>query len=45
DHLILKRYCHIGVAVDTHQGLLVPVIRDVDTQGVLQLAEALADIS
>ena len=45
DHLILKRYCHIGVAVDTHQGLLVPVIRDVDTKGVLQLAEALTDIS
>ena len=45
DHLILKRYCHIGIAVDTRQGLLVPVIRDVDTQGVLQLAEALADIS
>src|SRR5262249_35893473 len=41
--LILKRYCHIGVAVDTEAGLLVPVLRDVDNKGVLQLAAELAE--
>lgn len=41
--LVLKRYYHIGVAVDTDHGLLVPVIRDVDKKGVLQLAGELAD--
>jgi pyruvate dehydrogenase E2 component (dihydrolipoamide acetyltransferase) len=39
--LILKRYYHLGVAVDTENGLLVPVLRDVDKQGVRQLAEEL----
>lgn len=41
NRLVLKRYCHIGVAVDTDNGLLVPVIRDVDKKGVRQLAEEL----
>ena len=45
DALILKRYYHIGVAVDTPGGLVVPVIREVDQKGVLQLAKELADIS
>ena len=45
ESLILKSYCHIGVAVDTPDGLVVPVIRDVDTKGVLQLARELAEIS
>ena len=36
--MILKQYVHIGVAVDTDRGLLVPVIRDVDTKSVLELA-------
>ncbi len=36
--LILKRYVHIGVAVDTEHGLLVPVIRDVDKKSVEELA-------
>lgn len=45
DALILKRYYHIGVAVDTPGGLVVPVIRDVDQKGVLQLAKELAEIS
>jgi pyruvate/2-oxoglutarate dehydrogenase complex dihydrolipoamide acyltransferase (E2) component len=31
--LVLKQYCHIGIAVDTPHGLMVPVIRDVDKQG------------
>ena len=39
--LILKRYYHIGVAVDTESGLLVPVLRDVDKKHVRELAEEL----
>ena len=45
DALILKHYYHIGVAVDTPGGLVVPVVRDVDQKGVLQLAKELAEIS
>lgn len=43
--LILKKYFHIGVAVDTPNGLVVPVIRDVDKKGLYELAKELADIS
>ena len=43
--LILKKYFHIGVAVDTEHGLVVPVIRDVDRKGLLALAEEAADVS
>jgi pyruvate dehydrogenase E2 component (dihydrolipoamide acetyltransferase) len=39
--LILKRYYHIGVAVDTEHGLLVPVIRDVDKKSIEELAKEL----
>ena len=42
---ILKRYYHIGVAVDTEQGLLVPVIRNADAKDVWELAEATADLA
>lgn len=45
DALILKQYYHIGVAVDTPEGLVVPVIRNVDQKGMLQLAQELAEIS
>jgi len=45
DALILKRYYHIGVAVDTPGGLVVPVIRDVDQKGVFQLAKELGEVS
>ncbi len=45
ENLILKKYFHIGVAVDTPEGLVVPVIRDVDKKGILDLAKELADIS
>jgi pyruvate dehydrogenase E2 component (dihydrolipoamide acetyltransferase) len=45
ESLVLKKYFHIGVAVDTPDGLVVPVIRDVDAKGVMQLAKELADIS
>jgi pyruvate dehydrogenase E2 component (dihydrolipoamide acetyltransferase) len=43
--LILKRYYHIGVAVDTEGGLLVPVIRDVDKKSIAELAQELADVA
>ena len=45
ESLILKQYFHIGVAVDTDNGLVVPVVRDVDGKGIVQLAEELAEIS
>jgi pyruvate dehydrogenase E2 component (dihydrolipoamide acetyltransferase) len=45
NQLVLKRYCHIGVAVDTERGLLVPVIRDVDRKSVEQLAAELTTTS
>lgn len=45
ENLILKRYFHIGVAVDTPEGLVVPVIRDVDRKGVYDLAAELAMVS
>lgn len=45
DNLILKKYFHIGIAVDTPEGLVVPVIRDVDKKGLLELAQELAAIS
>ncbi len=43
--VILKRYFHIGVAVATPDGLVVPVIRDVDQKGVWELGEELAEVS
>ena len=42
---MVKKYCHLGVAVDTDQGLVVPVIRDVDQKGLYDLAKELAVIS
>jgi pyruvate dehydrogenase E2 component (dihydrolipoamide acetyltransferase) len=43
--LVLKRYYHLGFAVDTPQGLMVPVIRDVDRKGLLEIARELAQLS
>ena len=43
--VILKQYVHIGVAVDTDRGLLVPVIRDVDKKAVLELAVELGQLA
>lgn len=43
--LIIKRYVHIGVAVDTPNGLLVPVIRDCDQKSLIEIAHAVADLS
>jgi pyruvate dehydrogenase E2 component (dihydrolipoamide acetyltransferase) len=45
ENLILKKYFHIGVAVDTPGGLVVPVVRDADRKGVFDIAHELADIS
>jgi pyruvate dehydrogenase E2 component (dihydrolipoamide acetyltransferase) len=45
DALILKRYYHIGIAVDTPDGLVVPVIRDVDRKGVIELSQELGAVS
>ncbi len=45
ENLILKQYFHLGVAVDTPNGLVVPVVRNVDQKGVYELAEELARIS
>jgi pyruvate dehydrogenase E2 component (dihydrolipoamide acetyltransferase) len=45
ERLIVRRYVHIGVAVDTPNGLVVPVIREVDRKGVLDLSRELAEVS
>jgi pyruvate dehydrogenase E2 component (dihydrolipoamide acetyltransferase) len=45
EKLILKKYFHIGIAVDTPDGLVVPVIRDCDKKGLLDLATELGEIS
>ncbi|MCK5361135.1 MAG: dihydrolipoyllysine-residue acetyltransferase, partial [Gammaproteobacteria bacterium] len=45
ENLIIKKYFNIGVAVDTPDGLMVPVIRDVDSKGFYELAEELMEIS
>jgi pyruvate dehydrogenase E2 component (dihydrolipoamide acetyltransferase) len=43
--MVFKKYCHIGVAVDTPNGLLVPVIRDVNQKTITQIAAELAVLS
>jgi pyruvate dehydrogenase E2 component (dihydrolipoamide acetyltransferase) len=45
DNLILKKYYHIGFAADTPQGLVVPVIRDADTKGVVDIAKEMGDLA
>jgi pyruvate dehydrogenase E2 component (dihydrolipoamide acetyltransferase) len=45
DALILKRYFNLGVAVDTPDGLVVPVIKDVDRKGILELSQELGSVS
>ena len=45
ENLILKRYFHVGVAVDTENGLVVPVLRNVNTKGILELAGELGELS
>jgi pyruvate dehydrogenase E2 component (dihydrolipoamide acetyltransferase) len=43
--LIFKRYCHLGIAVATERGLIVPVLRDVDRKPVLEIARELAAVA
>jgi pyruvate dehydrogenase E2 component (dihydrolipoamide acetyltransferase) len=45
EQLVLKRYTHIGFAVDTPGGLLVPVIRDADRKGLFEIARELVSLS
>jgi pyruvate dehydrogenase E2 component (dihydrolipoamide acetyltransferase) len=45
ENLVLKKYFHIGIAVDTPDGLVVPVIRDCDRKGLLELSTELGEIS
>jgi hypothetical protein len=45
NEIVLKEYYHIGIAVDTEQGLIVPVIRDVDKKSVLELSKELEQLA
>ncbi len=45
ESLVYKKYCHLGFAADTEQGLMVPVIRDADKKDVYELAVELRDLS
>ena len=45
DNLILKKYFHLGFAADTPDGLVVPVVHDVDKKGVLQVAREMGELS
>ena len=45
DNLVLKHYCHIGFAADTPNGLVVPVIRNADQKGVVEIAKEIAELA
>ncbi len=45
DHLVIKKYWHIGFAADTPQGLVVPVVKDADKKGVLAIAKETAELA
>ncbi|MBL6749100.1 MAG: dihydrolipoyllysine-residue acetyltransferase [Nevskia sp.] len=45
ENLIMKQYTHIGFAADTANGLVVPVVRDVDRKGIVQLAQETAELA
>ncbi|NIQ97326.1 MAG: 2-oxo acid dehydrogenase subunit E2, partial [Desulfuromonadales bacterium] len=45
DEIIVRKSCHIGVAVDTDEGLLVPVVRDVSRKSVVELADELEELA
>jgi pyruvate dehydrogenase E2 component (dihydrolipoamide acetyltransferase) len=45
ENLVVKRYYHVGVAVDTEHGLVVPVIRDADRHGIFELARLVQELS
>ena len=45
ENLIIKKYFHIGVAVNTKNGLLVPVLKDVDKKGLFEIAAEITELS
>jgi pyruvate dehydrogenase E2 component (dihydrolipoamide acetyltransferase) len=45
ENLVLKQYCHIGFAADTPNGLVVPVVRDVDRKGVIEIAKESGELA
>ena len=45
ENLVLKKYFHIGFAADTPNGLVVPVVRDVDKKGVMQIAQETGELA
>jgi pyruvate dehydrogenase E2 component (dihydrolipoamide acetyltransferase) len=45
ESLVFKKYCHLGFAADTDQGLMVPVIRDADKKDVYEIAKELGELS
>ena len=45
ERLVVKHYVHLGIAVDTEEGLIVPVVRDVDRKGIWQLAQEVAELA
>jgi pyruvate dehydrogenase E2 component (dihydrolipoamide acetyltransferase) len=45
EQLVIKQYWHIGFAADTPNGLMVPVLKDADRKGILQISQELADLS
>ena len=45
ENLVMKKYCHLGFAADTDNGLVVPVIRDADQKDVYELAKELGELS
>ena len=42
---MLKKYCHIGIAVDTERGLIVPVIRDADKKNMIEIAVEITELA
>jgi pyruvate dehydrogenase E2 component (dihydrolipoamide acetyltransferase) len=45
ENLVFKSYCHVGIAVDTEAGLIVPVIRDVDKKSLVELSRDLEELA
>jgi pyruvate dehydrogenase E2 component (dihydrolipoamide acetyltransferase) len=45
EHLVLKNYFHIGFAADTPNGLMVPVVKDADRKGILQISLEMAELA
>jgi pyruvate dehydrogenase E2 component (dihydrolipoamide acetyltransferase) len=45
DNLVIKKYWHIGFAADTPQGLVVPVIKDADKKGVMQISQEMSELA